>query len=174
MRTILYIAGKDLLLRWRDRLGFFWWMLGFPLLISVLIGSIFAGIMAGPHERELAVVDAASSDDSREFIEVVRHADFVKVMPMSEPEAFDAVRTAVRRYDDGLQKCRMTSAPIARRGGASAVQQSAQRSPGIRSDPDCGEHRRGRTAREQRNACRKRAGEEHCGDGGRYRRASWA
>src|SRR5215475_1775795 len=92
MRTILYIAGKDLLLRWRDRLGFFWWMLGFPLLISVLIGSIFAGMLGGPRRSEIAIVDAAQSPESREFIDVIEHTGNVKVLQMTESEATDAVR----------------------------------------------------------------------------------
>lgn len=48
MRTILYIAGKDLLLRWARPAGLFLVDARFPLLISVLIGSIFSGDVAGP------------------------------------------------------------------------------------------------------------------------------
>lgn len=93
MRTILHIAAKDLLLRWRDRLGFFWWMIGFPLLIAVLIGTIFAGVVEGPlRPLEVAVVDEAGSADSREFLSILGDSQGVALKPLTEPQARDAVR----------------------------------------------------------------------------------
>lgn len=92
MRTVFYIAGKDLLRLWRDRLGFFWWMLGFPLLIAVLIGTLFAGMLKPPKPMDVAVVDEAGSPDSAEFTRLLHtHAGF-NVRPMSAAAAANAVR----------------------------------------------------------------------------------
>lgn len=94
MRTLLYIAMKDLLLRWRDRLGFFWWMLGFPLLISVLIGQIFAGTLENPSQAlRAALVDEARTPESRAFAEILIESGSVRAAPME----MQAARTAVRR-----------------------------------------------------------------------------
>jgi ABC-2 type transport system permease protein len=93
MRAILYIAGKDLLLRWRDRLGFFWWMVGFPLLIAVLIGTIFSGALEGPTKpMKAGIVDLANTEASREYIEVLGKIGSVQLEPLSMEAAQDAVR----------------------------------------------------------------------------------
>ncbi len=94
MRTLFYIAGKDLLLHWRDRLGFFWWMLGFPLLIAVLIGQIFSGVLEDPTQPlKVALVDKAGTPESRQFAKILEESGSVAARPMSEGEARDAVRT---------------------------------------------------------------------------------
>ncbi len=93
MRIVLYIAGKDLLLSWRDRLGFFWWMIGFPLLIAVLIGTIFAGVLEGPSKpMTVAVVDEAASDNSRDYIRLLASSGSIRVQEMPRLRAQEAVR----------------------------------------------------------------------------------
>lgn len=94
MRTLFYIAGKDLLLHWRDRLGFFWWMLGFPLLIAVLIGLIFSGVLEDPTQPlRVALVDEAGTPESQLFAQILQESGSVATRPMSAGEARDAVRT---------------------------------------------------------------------------------
>jgi ABC-2 type transport system permease protein len=93
MRTVLIIAGKDLLLAWRDRLGFFWWLITFPLLIAVLVGAIFTGLVKGPSKpTAAAVVDLANNADSRALIETLTAGGAVHLTPMSLQQAQDAVR----------------------------------------------------------------------------------
>lgn len=93
MRILFHIAMKDLLLRWRDRLGFFWWMLGFPLLISVLIGSIFAGTLESPSQGiRIVLVDEAKTPESATFAEILRESGSVRATPADLPAARDAVR----------------------------------------------------------------------------------
>jgi len=100
MQPLFYIAGKDLLLQWRDRMGFFWWMLGFPLLVAILIGEIFSGILDRPTQAmQVALVDEANSPESRQFAEILTASGSVAATPMSADRARDAVR---RGYTLGL------------------------------------------------------------------------
>lgn len=92
-RSVFYIAGKELLLRWRDRLGFFWWMIGFPLLISVLIGTIFSGMLGGPvRKTQVAWVDLSGGEAGREYATVLERTGNIETTPMSEAVAQEAVR----------------------------------------------------------------------------------
>ncbi len=93
MRTIFIIAGKDLLLRQRDRLGFFWWMVGFPLIIAVLIGTIFAGVLEGPAEpMAVAIVDEARNESSRAFLKTLRESEGLAIEELTLTDARQAVR----------------------------------------------------------------------------------
>ncbi len=94
MHAVIVIAGKSLLLLWRDRMGFFWWMVGFPMLIAVLIGTIFAGVLEGP-TRPMAVglIDQARSTDSAAFIEALRQSPGLELRPGDLAAAAEAVRT---------------------------------------------------------------------------------
>lgn len=93
IRTLIYIARKDLLLHWRDRLGFFWWMLGFPLLIAILIGEIFSGVLESPSRPlEVALVDEARTPESLQFTEILQECGSVRAKPMPAGQARDAVR----------------------------------------------------------------------------------
>lgn len=93
MRIVLILTGKDLLLRWRDRLGFFWWMVGFPLLIAILIGQIFAGVLEGPSQpMSVAVVDEAHSPASQAFVAAMQRSEGVAVQVLPRAEAQAAVR----------------------------------------------------------------------------------
>ena len=93
MRIIFVIACKDLLLRWRDRLGFFWWMIGFPLLIAVLIGTIFAGILEEPSQpMQVAVVDQNNTPASQDLLAILERSESMSVRQGSLNEAQDMVR----------------------------------------------------------------------------------
>lgn len=93
MRTVLAIAGKNLLLCWRDRLAFFWWMIGFPLLIAILIGTMFAGVLSGQSQPVLvAVIDEARNSDSREFIAALSQSEILQISRSSRDDAETCVR----------------------------------------------------------------------------------
>jgi len=94
MPAVIVIAGKSLLLLWRDRMGFFWWMVGFPMLIAVLIGTIFAGVLEGPSRpMTVGLVDQARSADSAAFIEALRQSPGLELRPEDAASAAQAVRT---------------------------------------------------------------------------------
>lgn len=93
MRTILTLAMKDLRLLSRDRVGFFWWMVGFPLLIATLIGAMFGGVVEGPLQAmPVAIVDEAQSGDARRFVDLLAAGGKVDVVAMGHQDARDAVR----------------------------------------------------------------------------------
>ena len=93
MRTIVTLALKDLHLLWRDRIGFFWWIIGFPLMIAIFMGSIFGGVVGGrPRPIEIAVVDEASSPASEAFLAGLEAMNALTVSRLERAEAEDAVR----------------------------------------------------------------------------------
>jgi ABC-2 type transport system permease protein len=64
MNGILTLAGKDLRLLWRDRLGMFWVVL-FPLLMALFFGSMFSGEGSGTAVMKIALVgDKSPSSES--------------------------------------------------------------------------------------------------------------
>jgi ABC-2 type transport system permease protein len=93
MQAVLYIAGRSLLQRWRDRQGFFWWMIGFPLLIAVLIGFFFSGVVEGPSQpMTVVIIDQADNPQSQTYIKLMQETGGLRVRPMSKSEARAAVR----------------------------------------------------------------------------------
>lgn len=93
MRTILTIALKDLHLLWRDRIGFFWWIVGFPLMIAIFMGSIFGGVVGGrPRPIEIAIVDEASSPVSEAFVAGLERTNALAISRLERTQAEDAVR----------------------------------------------------------------------------------
>ncbi len=67
MRSIVALAGKDILLLQRDRVGFFF-VFFFPLIYAVFFGAIFSGAgEGGMGAMKIVVVDEDSSDASRRF-----------------------------------------------------------------------------------------------------------
>ncbi len=99
MRAILAMAGKDLRLLVRDRMGTFW-VFGFPLVMAFLFGAMFSGA-GGDHDEEgggpanaipVAVADAEGTDGSRAFVERLEGLDDIEVQ--SVPSR-DAARDAV-------------------------------------------------------------------------------
>lgn len=93
MRAIFHIAVKDLLLRWRDRLGFFWWMIAFPLLIAGFIGALFGGVLEGPSQpMKVVLVQDDQSLEARDFAALLDRAAGITLTRLAEDEAREAVR----------------------------------------------------------------------------------
>ena len=92
MRTIVTIALKDLHLLWRDRIGFFWWIVGFPLMIAIFMGSIFGGVVGGrPRPIEIAVVDELFRRIGKDLTAVQS-----RIEESLEPHSFDLEGVRVR------------------------------------------------------------------------------
>jgi len=91
MRAMLAIAGKDLLQLSRDR-GALFWIIAFPLVVSVLFGSIFGegGQAGGP--IEIALVDDDGSDASGHMAKQLDESPSLKVQAKSLADASEAVR----------------------------------------------------------------------------------
>lgn len=95
MNTIFTLAGKDLRLLFRDPTGAFF-VVGFPLLMAVMFGYIFAGAGGGGTRSKMpiALVDLDRSEASREFVKGLAGSEQIVVTPM---ESEEAARDAVRR-----------------------------------------------------------------------------
>lgn len=92
MRSVIAMAVKDLLLISRDWLGMFF-IIGFPILIGIFFGAMYAGVgTEGTAKLELAVVDDDKSDLSAKFIDALRTGGHVKVTPLTRDEALTRIR----------------------------------------------------------------------------------
>lgn len=92
MRVVLTIALKDLKLLRRDKMAIFFAFL-FPLIYATFFGTIFsAGGGGGNTAMTILVVDQDQTDRSRSFIEALREAPELEVVPSSEEEAREEVR----------------------------------------------------------------------------------
>jgi len=67
MKRVIYLAMKDLKLRFRDKPGFFFSFI-FPLTFAVLFGAIYGGDGGEGQTLSLAVVDLDGTPESRAFI----------------------------------------------------------------------------------------------------------
>jgi ABC-2 type transport system permease protein len=94
MNAILTLAWKDLRLLFRDKVGVFF-TLGFPLLMAVLFGYVFAGAGGGGREPVgVALVDLDGTPASAELAKSLAECKDLRVTTL--PSA-DAGREAVRR-----------------------------------------------------------------------------
>lgn len=92
MHPILVLAGKDLRLLWRDRVGLFWAVM-FPLVFALVFGTIFSGGMkGGPAKLAVAVSDEDGSEASRAFVERLRQSPSLQVRDLGQEAARDLVR----------------------------------------------------------------------------------
>lgn len=92
MNAILTLAGKDLLLLWRDKVTMFW-MFGLPLIFAAFFGSIFGG--SGPDESNplrVAVVEDGITAGARRLAERLDASDALAIEFMPRERAVDAVR----------------------------------------------------------------------------------
>lgn len=106
MRVILTLAGKDLLLLWRDKAGLFW-VIGFPLLIAFFFGSVFGGFGDdGARSMKVGVVNEDSSEFATEYIARLDSLSALRVQKMTLDSARNLVRqgrlTAYVRIKDGF------------------------------------------------------------------------
>jgi len=86
------LAGKDLRLLWRDRIGFFF-VFGFPLLIAVFFGLVFSGPQGSSHGAiAVAMVDADGSQRSAALVRRLSDAESLEVRVFEDA---DEARRAV-------------------------------------------------------------------------------
>jgi ABC-2 type transport system permease protein len=89
------LALKDLRLLLRDRAALFW-VLGWPLAMGIIFGSMMGGMGSRPRGgMAIAVVDQDSTAASRAFVERLRKSDALSV----HETTLDSARTAVRLGD---------------------------------------------------------------------------
>ncbi len=89
--AVLAIAAKDLRQLVRDRAGMFW-VLAFPLVVSVLFGSFYSDDGGGARPIHIAVVDLDRSEASRRMVERLSQSPSLDVEVMDEASATAAVR----------------------------------------------------------------------------------
>jgi len=95
MRAIWAMVQKDMTLLFRDRMGFFF-TFGFPLIISVFFGTIFAGSGPETHEMAVAVVDQDQTPGSHDFFRQLDDGPEFAADSMSLDSAREAVRMGKR------------------------------------------------------------------------------
>ncbi len=91
MHGILALARKDLTLLLRNK-GHLFFSFGWPLLVAVAFGFLFAGPGKGASAISIAVVDEDGSDGSKALLERLSRTDGLKPAPMARDAALDAVR----------------------------------------------------------------------------------
>ena len=92
MHPILVLAGKDLRLLWRDRVGLFW-VLVFPLVYALVFGTIFSGgLKGGSAKLAVAVSDEDASEASRAFVKRLRESPSLEIRELGKGPARDLVR----------------------------------------------------------------------------------
>lgn len=91
MRVIIAIALKDLKLLFQDKSGSFF-VFGFPLLMAVFFGFIFAGGGGEVNPMKVVVADADSTTASIEFVDQLSKTGAVNVIAVSEEKAISTVR----------------------------------------------------------------------------------
>jgi ABC-2 type transport system permease protein len=93
MNVLWTIASKDLRILFRDKAGLFW-VFGFPLLIAVLFGTIFAGSDDGASKMKIAVQDLDGTEGSKAFVKKLSESTALDI----QPKVVD-VQAAVRKGD---------------------------------------------------------------------------
>ncbi len=105
MKTIWYLALKDLKILFRDRLGTFWFF-GFPLLIALFFGSIFSTSRSSAASLKLAMIDEDRSFESQQFLEVLGQVPSLQLKSLPLEQAQEQVRrgelTAYLRLPKGF------------------------------------------------------------------------
>ncbi len=86
MSALLVLAGKDLRLLVRDRLGFFFTFF-FPLIYAIFFGVLFSGAASGPSAIGLLVVDEDNTPGSRRLIESLQSDRSFKVELVASRQA---------------------------------------------------------------------------------------
>jgi ABC-2 type transport system permease protein len=83
MRNVWTIALKDLRLLWRDKWGMFW-VLAFPLMMAVFLGSLMSG-MGQQSPMRIAVLDEDQSELSKSFVAKLKESSAVEVQERQAP-----------------------------------------------------------------------------------------
>ncbi|MHC4942597.1 MAG: ABC transporter permease [Planctomycetota bacterium] len=95
MKSILAMAGKDLILLVRDKAGFFF-VFFFPMIYALFFGAIFSGQGGGMSAMSVAVVDEDGTETSRKFVEKLQAAGELEVTLTGREEAESLVRRGKR------------------------------------------------------------------------------
>jgi ABC-2 type transport system permease protein len=93
MGAMITLAMKDLLLLLRDKFGLFW-VVGFPLLMALMFGSIFGGSGGGAGSMKIAFVGEGNDASVQAFHDRLAEADVLKVYPVS---SLDSARQMVMK-----------------------------------------------------------------------------
>lgn len=80
------LAGKDLRLLARDRMGFFF-VIGFPLLMALFFGSIFSGDSGTAGNMRVCIIDEDASPGSGDYVRALKSVSVLNVVDMSRAEA---------------------------------------------------------------------------------------
>jgi len=91
MKTVLFLAIKDLRVLLSDK-GNVFWVFGFPVMFALFFGAIYSGIGKGPSGMKIAVVDDDKSEFSGNFISELESDEALKIIPTSRDDAVDKVR----------------------------------------------------------------------------------
>jgi ABC-2 type transport system permease protein len=95
VRVLVSLAGKDLRLLWRHP-GDAFFVLGWPLVLAVLFGVIFAAPPEGRSPLAVAVVDEDVSDGSRAFVARLQGTDGLSLERAGREDARALVRRGRR------------------------------------------------------------------------------
>jgi ABC-2 type transport system permease protein len=95
VRAVLALAAKDLRLLLRHR-GDLFFVAGWPLVLAILLGVIFAAPPEGRAPIAVAVIDEDGTDSARAFVERLEAAGGLEVTIASRDEAESLVRQGRR------------------------------------------------------------------------------
>ena len=91
MFDIISLALKDIKILSRDKAGLFW-VLGFPVALAILFGSIFGGDAEGTASMEIALIDQDKTEQSQAFADRLGDNDAIELKLSTIDEARDRVR----------------------------------------------------------------------------------
>jgi len=91
MKKIWSMARKDILILLRDK-GSAFWVIGFPLLYALFIGTVFSGSGGRMSGMKIAVADQDRSGYSQRFVAELDSLSSTRVSVMSRDSAFSEVR----------------------------------------------------------------------------------
>jgi ABC-2 type transport system permease protein len=91
MKTIVSIAKKDILILFRDK-GSLFWVIGFPMLYALFIGTVFSGSGGSMSGMKIAVADLDGTEYSQRFVAELDSLSSTRVSVMSRDSAFNEVR----------------------------------------------------------------------------------
>ena len=95
MRAIWAMVKKDMTQLVRDRMGFFF-TFGFPLIMAVFFGTIFAGSSSETREMSVVVVDEDQTPGSHAFFRQLEDGPEFRADSMGLADAREAVRLGKR------------------------------------------------------------------------------
>lgn len=95
MKSVIYLALKDLKLISRDWLGLIF-IVGFPICMGVFFGMVGVQMSEGPTKTRLAVIDEDKTEYSQRFIELLRDDDNLEIELCEKEDALEQVRRGKR------------------------------------------------------------------------------